>query len=77
MPKKIFIGGLSVATTDPTLNSTFSPYGTIVTGFINRDQNGRSLGTGEVEYTSDQAGTDAIAAKHLSILDGNTITVTG
>lgn len=77
MPKKIFIGSLSVATTDSTLNSTFSPYGTIVAGFINRDENGRSRGTGEVEYTADQAGTDAIAAKHLSILDGNTITVTG
>lgn len=75
MPKKIFIGSLSVTTTDPTINTTFAPYGTIVTAAINRGPTGASLGTANVEYTTDQAGTDAIAAKNGTVLDGSTIVV--
>ncbi|MBA3544880.1 MAG: RNA-binding protein [Nannocystis sp.] len=75
MPKKIFIGSLSLTTTNVTIASTFSPYGTIVTSGIDRDAAGQPLGTAQVEYSTDQAGTNAIAAKHLSVLDGNTITV--
>lgn len=75
MPKRIFIGGVSVTTTDATLNSTFAPYGTIVRAAINRDATGASLGNGTVEYTADAAGTAAIAAKNGSQLDGSTISV--
>ncbi len=75
MPKKIFIGSLSVTTTDTTINTTFAPYGTIVTAAINRGPTGGSLGTADVEYTTDQAGTDAIAAKNGTVLDGSTIVV--
>jgi RNA recognition motif-containing protein len=77
MPKRIFIGSLPLTTSDSTINTAFSPYGTLVTAAIDRDVTGGSLGTAHAEYTTDQAGTDAIAAMHLSMLDGNTITVTG
>jgi RNA recognition motif-containing protein len=75
MPKKIFIGSLTVTTTDATINRTFAPYGTLVSAAINRDATGQSLGTANAEYTTDQAGTDAIAAKNGTVLDGSTITV--
>lgn len=75
MPKRIFIGSLSLTTTDVTVASTFSPYGIVVFAGINRNASGQSLGTAEVEYTTDQAGTNAIAAKNRTVLDGNTITV--
>ena len=29
MPKRIYIGGVTVTTTDATINSTFAPYGTL------------------------------------------------
>lgn len=75
MPKKIFIGSLTVTTTDATINRTFAPYGTLVSAAINRGPTGQSLGTANAEYTTDQAGTDAIAAKNGTVLDGSTITV--
>jgi RNA recognition motif-containing protein len=76
MPKKIFIGGLSLQTTNPTIQSNFAPFGTIVAYGINVDPaTGQSLGTANVEYTTDQAGTAAIAAKNGTVLDGNTIAV--
>lgn len=75
MPKKIFIGGLSATTTSPTIATTFAPFGTIVASGVNYDGNGVSLGTANVEYTTEQAGTNAIAAKNGSVLDGRRITV--
>lgn len=75
MPKRIFIGGLSVATTDATINTQFAPYGTLVSAAINRNASGGSLGNANAEYTADQAGTDAIAAKNGTVLDGSTIVV--
>ena len=76
MPKRIFIGGVTVTTTDATINSTFAPYGTIVAAAVNRDSTGASLGNANVEYTTDAAGTAAIAAKNGTVLDGNRISVT-
>lgn len=75
MPKRIYIGGVTVTTTDATITSTFAPYGTIVRATVNRDASGQSLGNATVEYTSDSAGTAAIAAKNGSVLDGSTISV--
>ena len=75
MPKKIFVGSLSATTSDPTINTTFAPYGTIVTAAVNRGPTGASLGTANVEYTTDQAGINAIAAKNGTVLDGSTIVV--
>lgn len=75
MPRRIFIGSLSLTTTDATINSTFAPFGTVVTAAINRNSFGQSLGTANVEYTTEAAGTAAIAAKNGTVLDGSTITV--
>ncbi len=75
MPKRIFIGGLSVATTTNALNAQFAPFGTIVRAVVNLDANGAPLGTATVEYSTDQAGTNAITAKNGTLLDGSTITV--
>jgi RNA recognition motif-containing protein len=77
MPKKIFIGGLSVTTTNPTILANFSPYGTIVAYRVNMDANGVPQGTADVEYTTDQAGTNAISGKNGAVIDGHRITVVG
>lgn len=76
MPKRIRIGQMSVTTTESTLYNGFDNYGTIRSYSIERDVTGQSLGVGHVEYTTTQAGTNAIAAKHLTVFDGATITVT-
>ncbi len=76
MPKRIFIGGLSLTTTNATLNTNFSPYGTLVSLAVNLDAAGGSLGNANGEYTTDQAGTNAIAAKNGTVIDGSTISVT-
>ena len=75
MPKRIFIGGLSLTTTNATLNTNFSPYGTLVSLAVNLDAAGGSLGNANGEYTTDQAGTNAIAAKNGTVIDGSTISV--
>lgn len=76
MPKRIFIGGLSLTTTNATLNTNFSPFGTLVMLAVNLDASGQSLGNANGEYTTDQAGTNAIAAKNGTVIDGSTISVT-
>lgn len=75
MPKKIRIGSMSVTTTETTLYNRFDDYGSIVAHSIDRDSFGNSLGVGHVEYTTDQAGTDAIAGANLTMLDGARIEV--
>lgn len=75
MPKRIFIGNLSLNTTDATINNTFAPYGTLVSAAVNRNATGQSLGTANAEYTTDQAGTNAIAARNRTELDGSIISV--
>lgn len=74
MPKKIFVGSLSATTTPATVNATFAPFGRIVASKVLSDANGATIGA-EIEYATDEAGTDAIAAKNNSVLDGSRITV--
>mgnify|MGYP000358404045 CR=1 FL=1 len=76
MPKKIFIGSLSATTTSTSLLANFSPYGSIVASTINRNAAGAPV-SADIEYTTDQAGTDAIAAKNGAIVDGSRISVVG
>lgn len=70
MAKKIFVGELSATTTLTSLNTAFSPWGTIVDSSM--DPAG---GGAQVEYSSDAEGNAAIANMNLTILDGNRITV--
>lgn len=75
MPKDIWIGDLGATTTSATLNTAFSPYGTIVSLDLHTDPAG-GPSTADCVYTTDQAGTDAIAGKNGTRLDGVVITVT-
>lgn len=75
MPKRIHIGSMPFTTTDATINTAFSPFGTLVSLAVNRDAFGNSLGHADGEYTTEAAASAAIAAMHLSVLDGATITV--
>jgi hypothetical protein len=52
------------------------PFGSVVACTVNRNAAGAAV-SADVEYTTDQAGTDAIAAKNGTVLDGNRITVVG
>ena len=74
MPKKIFIGDLNVTTTQSTLNTEFSPYGTIVALTLNTNPAG-GPNTADCEYTTEAAGTAAIDAKNRTTLDGSVISV--
>lgn len=77
MPRKIKIGEMSVTTTKATMDAAFDDHGTIVRSSIDiNPANGQSLGIGHIEYTTEQAGTDAIAARHNTVFDGATISVT-
>ncbi len=75
MPKRIHIGALTFATNNATLNTAFSPYGTIVSLAVNLGPTGQSLGHADGEYTTEAAGTAAIAAMNGAVIDGATITV--
>lgn len=75
MPKRIYIGSVSLTTTSATINTTFAPYGTIVHAAINLDPAGGPDGSANVEYTTAEAGTDAINARDRTTLDGSVIRV--
>lgn len=72
MPKRIIIGDMSVTTTETTMVNRFDDFGTIVAASIDKDSSGNSLGIGHVEYTTDQAGTDAINEMNGTYFDGST-----
>ena len=76
LTRPIRIGAMSITTTESTLQTGFAGYGTIVAHSIDRNAFGQSLGVGHVEYSTEQAGTNAIAAKHNTVFDGATIEVT-
>lgn len=76
MPKRIFIGSLSATTTNTSLLNNFSPFGSVVSYAINRDAAGAPI-SADLEYTTDQAGTNAIAAKNGTVVDGSRISVVG
>lgn len=76
MPKRIKIGMMNVTTTPTTLYNGFAGFGTIVDHSIDCDDTGLSLGVGHIEYTTAQAGIDAIDTMHNVSFDGSVITVT-
>uniref|UniRef100_A0A453B575 RRM domain-containing protein n=1 Tax=Aegilops tauschii subsp. strangulata TaxID=200361 RepID=A0A453B575_AEGTS len=66
---KLFVGGLSYATDDPTLRDAFSGYGDVLEARIIMDrESGRSKGFGFVTYASTEA-----AAAAISAMDGRVI----
>ncbi|KAI5007827.1 hypothetical protein ZWY2020_008875 [Hordeum vulgare] len=73
---KLFVGGLSYATDDPTLRDAFSGYGEVIEARIIMDmESGRSKGFGFVTYESTEAAAAAISAMDGKDLHGRMIKV--
>jgi RNA recognition motif-containing protein len=76
MAKRLFVGGLPYATTEPELTDLFSQYGTLVSVKIITDKySGRSKGFGFVEYEKEEEAQKAIEALNGSELGGRKIVV--
>lgn len=75
MPKRIRIGSITFQTTNATLNTAFSPFGTLTSCNVILDAAGGSTGTAEAEYTTDEAAASAAAAMNGATIDGSVISV--
>ena len=76
MPKKIFIGSLSVATTEAALMSLFRRYGAVTSVKMGIDRNtNRPSGTAIAEMPIDGQGLAAIAGLNNTNIGGKVVTV--
>lgn len=76
MKNELFIGSLSWGTTDSTLRDAFANFGEIIKASVIMDrETGRSRGFGFVQFASEQAVTDAIAAMDGQTIDGRQVAV--
>lgn len=76
MAMKLYVGGLAWATTDQSLQAYFAQLGEVTSARVVMERDtGRSRGFGFVEYTSDEAGREAIAKLNGTELDGRMISV--
>ena len=76
MAKKLFVGGLSYATTEATLKETFSQAGTVESAAVITDKmSGRSKGFGFVEMSSEEEAQKAIEMFNGKEIDGKNVTV--
>lgn len=76
MTQKLYVGGLNSATDDSRLHGAFAEYGEITEAVvITQGDSGASRGFGFVTFADDAAADKAIAARHSTELDGNTIVV--
>jgi RNA recognition motif-containing protein len=76
MAKKLYIGGLSYNTTEPTLKEAFLKAGKVDSAVIITDKmSGRSKGFGFVEMSTDEEALEAIKMYNGKELDGRVITV--
>ena len=76
MAKKLYVGNLSYNTTDDSLRSYFSAFGTVDSAkvVVNRDD-GRSKGFGFVEMENDEDANAAIEGADGKEFDGRRIRV--
>lgn len=73
---KLFVGGLSYGTDEPSLKDAFSHYGEVVEAKIVMDRaSGRSRGFGFVTFTSSEEASSAISALDGKDLHGRQIRV--
>jgi cold-inducible RNA-binding protein len=75
MAVKLFVGGLSFATTDEGLRSAFARYGTVESAEVVRGVDGRSRGFGFVEMTTSEEAEQAMRSLNGASLEGRTIRV--
>jgi RNA recognition motif-containing protein len=76
MTNKIYVGGLSYATTDKQLEELFSAHGTVQSARVIADKfTGRSKGFGFVEMSSGAEAQKAIEALNGTEFDGRNLTV--
>lgn len=76
MPKSIFIGGLSVATTEATLLSLFRRYGAVTSVKMGIDRNtNRPSGTAIAEMPIDGQALSAIAGLNNTNIGGKMVAV--
>jgi RNA recognition motif-containing protein len=76
MTNKIYVGGLSYATSDKQLEELFSAHGTVESARVITDKfTGRSKGFGFVEMSSGAEAQKAIQALNGAEVDGRNLTV--
>lgn len=75
MAMKLFVGGLSFATTDDGLRDAFARFGAVDSAQVVRGPDGRSRGFGFVEMANPDEAERAISGLNGSTLDGRTIKV--
>jgi hypothetical protein len=76
LPARLFVGGLSSATTSATLRAAFEAHGKVSDASVVTDRvDGRSRGFGFVTMADRKDAPGAIAALDGSTLDGNTLGV--
>lgn len=76
MAAKLYVGNLTYAVTDATLEAMFAPYGTVQSAQVIMDRDtGRSKGFGFVEMGSSQEAQAAIDAMNGKEVEGRKLTV--
>jgi len=75
-PKKIFVGNLPFSVTQDSLSELFSQYGEVVDVKLITDRmSGRSKGFGFVEYSTEDAANQAVAAMDGHDMEGRPLAV--
>jgi len=76
MSNKLFVGGLSWDTTDPSLRQAFEGFGTVTEAKVITDrETGRSRGFGFVTFAENSSAKEAMTAMDGQSLDGRSIRV--
>jgi RNA recognition motif-containing protein len=76
MAKKLFVGNLSWNTTDDSLRSFFSQFGTVVSAQTISDRmTGKKRGFGFVEMSTDEEAAEAMRKSDGAMLDERNIAV--
>jgi RNA recognition motif-containing protein len=73
--KKIFVGNMDRAVTEPVIRSLFETYGAVERVTMVSDEAGHPKGFGFIEMTDDDGAGKAIAAMHGCELNGKVLTV--
>lgn len=76
MTKRLYVGGLSYATTDEGLKNLFSQSGQVASATVVTDQQtGQSKGFGFVEMDTNAEAVQAVNTLNETVFEGRTLTV--